>query len=896
MESSSNDSQTKLVPHEPILTDSRKSFHNSDTSSGGSSRYGYYRGNHVFNGNGVTEFSSKRSAGLGSASSTHGGSFSPHTGQSNVRPVRDWGEGRHRRQFKSFTTDDAVTHNHAVVDGRHVRILQRPLPSGGRLHLESRRGDDADGSDKISPDVLRQQQQQMKRGHRKKTLSLNPEEREALENLVEEVIIDGLGEAIIDSDGTSSDDDDDACDIKGSQTECRPDGMTGKDSGYDDVKDSRLNSGKVNLKDSGASGDKHHSAKNMAKNFSRSNGKDYNRRGRESANGNVSKGIKDVKRGGDFRQTKASPPEEEKEKPNAATVRGVNIYPAQLKVAIKHMDSLPPRFLRRLQTGTSRTAGNESILAHLTVKSPAEIQQGPDTVRIDDASVSPTDRDRGKAKQSQLQETKKTIRNLLCDLDQYTDETVPKDYSASGQASTADKAGNSPTMKDAGGATLGPGMPVYYGQPYGNKPSYISPNSLQPGMPSPSQTLQQQSFPFLAPAPPSAPPRMLSCEEIEREMLHGTQPLNGTPAVSESPVLAVSEAAGSMASFYSPAAQVSQLAPQVSHPQQQQQPKKSQFSVDAPEFVSSYYVPNHAMSKPIPVAQSAEPFYAVPPPMHNAEMGVQILHDNVHLPAKQVPYPVSVMPPPTLPQSASSGQEFVDMPPGTAVAPTSYEILQYDHMSAQGMEMMRHTPPYIAPVSVQMPLPVSGQGDGVSPMLEMDAMGYPAYQYVAGSNAYSTSYAPGPGFSQAPQPSFMPMQVPPCPPMSSPNWMGDGSNGSPMTPAGWYPEYAGIPYANANLPPMRQPGFEDSMYTGSPSAYGEQPIMNSDGVEKWSYVARAAVEAGRQKVQQLLSEGANVMVILIGGPDADNLSLVRSVVELKLCLVSVFLFIVDVEL
>lgn len=877
MESSSNDSQTKLVSHEPIVTDGRKSFHNSDAPSGSSSRYGYYRGGHVFNG--VTEFSSKRSAGRGSGNhspnSNHGSSFSPHTGHSNVRPARDSGEARYRRPFKSFTTDDAVTQNHALVDGKHVRILQRPLPSAGRLHAESGRGDDADGHDKSSPDALRQQQQQLKRGHRKKTLSLNPEEREALENLVEEVIIDGLGEAIIDSDGSSSSDDDD-CDSKVSQPECRPDAMIGKDSGYNIVKDSRLNSGKGNLKDTGAAGDKHHSAKNLRRNISPSNGKDYKGRGRETTNGSGAKGVKDVKRGSDLRHVKSSPPEEEKEKPNAATVRGVNIYPAQLKVAIKHMDSLPPRFLRRLQTGTSRTAGNESILARLTVKSPTDVQQSAEMVRTDDASISPTDRDRGKAKQNQLQETKKTIRNLLCDLDQYTDETVSKDYPGGGRAGTSDKGGTNPVLQDSSGGTLAPGMPVCYGQPYVNKPPHISPNSLQPGAPSPSQALQQQSFPFLAPAPHGAVPRMLSCEEIEREMLHGTQPLNATPAGTESTAVPVPpEVAGGMPSFYPPAAPVSHLPPQVSHAQQQQ-PKKSQFSVDAPEFVSSYYMPNRGVTKHVSVAQPAEPYYAVPPPMHNAEMGVQILHDNVHLPAKQVQYPVSVMPPPSLPQSASNGQEFVDIPPGTAVAPTSYEMLQYDHMNAQSIGMLRNTSPYVAPASVQMPLPVSGQGDGVSPMLEMDAMGYPAYQqYIPGSNAYSTSYAAGPGFSQTAQPSFMPMPVAAGPSMSSPNWIGDGSSQSQMTPAGWYPEYASMPYATTDLPPTRQPGFEDAIYAGGSLAYGEQQMMNSGGVEKWSYVARAPVEAGRQKVQQLLNDGASVMVILIGSPDADNLSLVR---------------------
>jgi len=587
--------------------------------------------------------------------------------------------------------------------------------------------------------------------------------------------------------------------------------------------------------------------------------------------------VREVKRGSDPRQTKALPVDEEKEKPNAATVRGVNIYPAQLKVAIKHMDSLPPRFLRRLQTGTSRTAGNESVLAHLTVKSPADVPQGADIVRMADASVSPTDRDRGKVKQNQLQETKKTIRNLLCDLDQYTDETAPKDFSGARQTSTSDKGGTSPVLQDSSGGPPSAGMPVYYGQPYGNKLPYMSPNSLPEAVQSPSQMLPQQSFPYFAPVPHNTAPRMLSCEELEREMLRGNHPVSTTPAAAESSAVPAPEVVGGMPPFYPPAAEVNQLAPQVSLPQQQlqQQPKKSQFSVDAPEFVSSYYQPNRGVSKHVPVAQSAKPFYAVPPPMPGAEMGVQILHDNVHLPAKQAQYPVSVMSPPTLPQPASSGQEFVDMPPGTAVAPSSYEMLQYDQMGAQGMGMLRNTPPYIAPVSVQMPPPASGQGDGVSPMVEMDAMGYPAYQYVPGSNAYSTSYEAGPGFTQTAQPSFMPMPVAAGSNMSSPNWIGDGSNHTQMTPAGWYPEYAAMQYANANLPPVCQSGFDNVVYAGDSSAYNEQQVMNSAGVEKWSYIPRAPAEAGRQKVQQLLNDGASVMIILVGGPDTDNLSLVR---------------------
>jgi len=68
-------------------------------------------------------------------------------------------------------------------NGKFVRILQRPLPmmtgtQSGRYMPERMTQEAPDTSLAARP----------RAGHRKKTLSLNPEEREALENLVEEVL------------------------------------------------------------------------------------------------------------------------------------------------------------------------------------------------------------------------------------------------------------------------------------------------------------------------------------------------------------------------------------------------------------------------------------------------------------------------------------------------------------------------------------------------------------------------------------------------------------------------------------------------------------------------------------------------------------------------------------
>jgi len=893
-------------------TEPRKTFDgyiNNSVSAHNMPRYGsgnmHRGGHHTFNG---SDFNSKRpggrlsghmnagghSMGMSNNGQAHVGSFShnsmPPGGmglqQQGHRYIRDNYDGRNRRSGRS--ADDCHIQNHAVVDGKLVRILQRPLP----IVMKSS-GDmaDGDGSDKSSPEALQQQhQQQLERGHRKKTLSLNPEEREALENLVEEVIIGGLGEAIIDSDSTNSSDDDDLDSLKHSGSLSDPsrksDSFRNKDSSFDDA--SRMKGGS---KDSGSGSERTFSPKPGSRNVSRNNGKDYGRRTTREIPNNRGP-PKDVKRSGEFRQNKPGSPEEEKEKPNAATVRGVNIYPAQLKVAIKHMDSLPPRFLRRLQTGSSRTVGNESILACLTMKSPASTMQTvPEVSRAEESVSSPTDRDRGKSKQTQLQETKKTIRNLLCDLDQYTDETGlgKDDCINAGQHQTAatENVGTSelvlPGMPDGFLGTppqqmRPPQQQLFYGQPFGMQQHFTSPNHLQSCRPSSAQAFSQS---FVTPPPPLAP-RMLSCEELEREMLHGpAQSMGSPPAGLEPPGPAANngvmsgmmqsasmQPGGMQSGGMQPGSRYypQSLPPPASMPSQVT-PKKMQFSVDAPEFVSTFYM-NHSASKAEQMVPPAEPFYSVPPPSHSSEMTVQILRENVHMPSKPIQFPLSGLPPPTVPTSVNAGNEFVDMGSGQQ----QYQMVPYDQMGvSQGMGMMRNTPSYMAPVSLHMPPPITGNGDISSPsVVDVNAMPYQTYQYVSAGSGYNTGYAPAPEFNQVGQQPFVPMPND----SSSPSWMtADVPGGQTQS---WYPGYGGMSYSGNSA--LSQLHFEDSMYAANPQMYDDQQqqMMNAGNAENWSYVGMqlSPLEIGKQKVLQLLAEGTSVMVILIGGPDGDKLSLV----------------------
>ena len=203
-----------------------------------------------------------------------------------------------------------------------------------------------------------------RRGSRKKTLSLNPEEREALENLIEEVIMGGVGEGVIDSDASSSDDDD-----EGAEDEQSPP-----------------------------------SAENSVPGSS------------------AGVAVSDAS------------------KPDTFVKGGKKFYPGQLKVALKHMHDLPPRFVRKLAKAQQYLDAGGSMYSK-SVVSVGRIDEEEETTAAhsrDDskqpksaavaeatvASVSERDRDKSRLKENKLKDAKKMIRSLLTDRDQYVDETV----------------------------------------------------------------------------------------------------------------------------------------------------------------------------------------------------------------------------------------------------------------------------------------------------------------------------------------------------------------------------------------------------------------------------------------------------------------------------------------
>jgi hypothetical protein len=875
--------------------DARKSdyYAASSLSAHGSPRYGsnnFYRGSGAHAYNGVNDFGSKRSHRTpvtqpsGNANRHNVSSFSPQTvasgsgfgyGQHGNRSSRDSasGDGRvtARRMGRSATTDDVHGgSNHAVVDGKFVRILQRPLPLSGRTVGEDGNVDDGD-SDKSSPEALQLQQQQLKRaGHRKKTLSLNPEEREALENLVEEVIIGGLGEAIIDSDGTSSDDNDDDNDIsnhtqsesnRGNRVEPtrRTDHGKRGDRPFEYNRDNRATEPKTGVKDNAGNGERNYSPKSDGKNSGRNNSRDFNRRNRDNAGSNANVRGKDVKR--DFnRQSKDGSPEEEKEKPNAATVRGVNIYPAQLKVAIKHMDSLPPRFLRRLQTGSNRTAGNESIIARLTMKSPTAGQG-----IADDASTvsSPTDRDRGKSKQTQLQETKKTIRNLLCDLDQYTDETVTsKDecghhsnisegiptadlvFSAAQDVGYTGSINSPPAVQ-----MVRPQQPFYVGQQQlGMDQQFVG---AAPGIhgvrPPPAGQVFGQSLQMFGGRPQA--PLMISCEELERELLASGKvatsiahaAVEGTvnkansvqlPASSQFYAHQLPQADGAFLSYelqqqQSVGTSAIQSSPVIS--------KKTQFSVDAPEFVSGLFVMNRSVAQTGVGGPGGEPFYTVPHASNNAEMSVQ-LTDNVHLPTKPPhrQYPMVVVSSANVtPQSSAMAPDYDITVGSSATQQSQYQMVPYEQMNSPNLGIMRNTPSYMVPMSVPLaPSAATCSGDAASSsVVDMNVLPYQQYQYVSGTSGFNAGYAQpvqdfqnsASEFSQPP-PSFMTAPICGADSMSQ-QWLADPA--SQQQP--WYTGYTNMSYENSTtFGSSPQSNFDEMVYGSSPvmPGYPPQQVMN----------------------------------------------------------------------
>lgn len=252
-----------------------------------------------------------------------------------------------------------------------------------------------------------------RRGSRKQTLSLNPEEREALENLIEEVLLDGMGDGAADSDGSSSDSDDAGENPSslesGSATAIKVADIAAKLSSLGAT--------------SGSTGNKKY-------------------------------------------------------------------YPGQLKVALKHMSNLPPRFVRKLAKAQQYldAATTAKVLSHPTpivggieeeeesgaqaavsgpVSSTVSASQhahGTDDLRpgvsTPHQAHSPTfaQQDRMKMKETKLLEAKKQIRTLLNDRDQYVDEkSATTVVSLSVSSSSAEVPGILTSTLNAGGEAFSQG-------------------------------------------------------------------------------------------------------------------------------------------------------------------------------------------------------------------------------------------------------------------------------------------------------------------------------------------------------------------------------------------------------------------------------------------------------
>ena len=223
-------------------------------------------------------------------------------------------------------------------------------------HLPGKYPNNEAYSDAIISMSKKTQSANHRRGGRKKTLSLNPEEREALENLIEEVILDG--------------------------------GMGESESGSSDEEGKHSEAKKSNV----------HHAKTP-------------------------------------NEITLSDP-----KGLASAKMPKKYYPGQLKVALKHMTDLPPRFSRKLkkaerylELNVASSNNSKKVLHQTSIKEEDEEEIASineDESVINHQQFSPTKLSRAFAnnkqkhsKDNQMKDLKRSIRVLLTDLDQYVDES-----------------------------------------------------------------------------------------------------------------------------------------------------------------------------------------------------------------------------------------------------------------------------------------------------------------------------------------------------------------------------------------------------------------------------------------------------------------------------------------
>ena len=549
-------------------------------------------------------------SGLGFSSHVSPGNFSvPQVSNSNQQQQLSHSQQPHLQQ-----------HNQPQVlqpmNQQHARAQQTQQQSTGGHQFMSHNSQSPEADNHPNPNLP-----YFKRTPRKKTLSLNPEEREALENLIEDVII-----AV----------DDDSEDTTSESEEEKPQHHLESNKGKGDGQNSPNTASNQQLK--------------SPHNISSTN------KGRETKTAAGSSGATTHKvKPPKIRDTSLNK-EAQKVLAAASADPQQKVYPPQLKVAVKHMKNLPPRFLRKLQnnpkddSGSSSSGGSKSdsdmtggnvgfsnvpvskqqqmtdthaAASRTKVEKEKQNEQEKKTVESQDSSgVARITR----TKEEQKLEKKKRIRGML------------EGYDDSDKKSDQDLGNNGARAGDTKSPNLSPH--AYEGGDVNNKVNSSSDSIIQ--------HLQQMALSSGRPQLPNAP----RVDELERDFLQKPT-VSGIQSQQQQQQPHMQQQAGQLhqqqqqimegfnhnafltggaGSPVSPGQQEAQsgisFGPQQSmqppphrqhhvfmYGQQQQQQFKpgSQFSVDAPEFVPRSFTPG-ALMDPQYQQQTPPMHHPIPPP------------------------------------------------------------------------------------------------------------------------------------------------------------------------------------------------------------------------------------------------------------------------------------------
>lgn len=587
-----------------------------------------------------------------------------------------------------------------------------------------------------------------KRG-RKTTMSLNPEEREALETLVGDVIIEGIGDGVIDSGESSS---------------------SSSESDEDTKPQTETSSSDVQKEDASTSSD--YKAPKSKK------------------DPNESQKLKVAK---------------EKQK---GFEQGQKVYPPQLKVAVKHMKNLPPRFLRKIQPNKDEKQVGETEKGRSVREKPIPEVVEPKEIKIekkreDQQILTSKEKERAiRSKEERMLENKKKVKGMLLEgLDNYLEQSVDSDEKKHSEDPSSDKEGTHPSLKkealnepfshsapssaqvspnvhlnmtpQKANVDLGPVDPAIKAQ----GPTIVP--QIRPNLPVQPQSIMAQPR-FIGPPKPGVvmnqPPApvylqnaAVNCAELEREMFKAgdngkEQQIVATVAASLPSELQQNLQQISISSLTKNAhlMQSHQYRAQL-HQQQQLQNNKSQFSVDAPEFIprtftpgTSGVAPGHMIRHEMLPSQATQfpPPIAVniSKPMGRASPHVSTTVSSSLTPVGVIPQELLVSPSVAHPNPANMGRNSPIPPPPPGVPANQAYILPKVQQSVMAAGSPHSAPVGPTPPQPQPPPPAAGQappppGPGMGLVYTPVAAPYPHPQFRPA--AYPQYQLQGPFLVQA---------------------------------------------------------------------------------------------------------------------------------------------------